>query len=199
MDVRRSAAADQNKLSLKLQQGTNHLLLKVVNYLGGSGYYFGVPGDATVAPPEILKLINIEPTKRNKDQKAKIREHYRTNVASQPEVIKVRDRLTALEAEIKKLEESIPTTLIWKEAAKPRQAYMLNRGEYDQRGEPVQRATPGVLPPLAEDLPNDRLGLAPLADRPSASAVRTGSGKSFLATSLRDRLGKNRRRLWLAG
>ena len=160
VDVRRAAAADQNKLALELKPGTNELLLKVVNYLGQSGFYFGVPGDASVAPPEVLKLINIEPTKRNKKQQAKIREHFRTNVASQPEVVKVRDRLTALEAEIKQLEASIPTTLVWKEAAKPRQAYMLNRGEYDQRGEKVERATPGVLPPLAEDLPNNRLGLA---------------------------------------
>lgn len=160
VDVRRPAAADQNKLSLKLKRGTNELLLKIVNYLGGSGFYFGVPGDASVAPPEILKLIDIKPSQRTQEQQAKVREHYRTNVASQPEVVKVRDRLTALEAEIKELEETIPTTLIWKEAAKPRQAYMLERGEYDQRGEPVERATPGVLPPLAEDLPNDRLGLA---------------------------------------
>ncbi|MEQ8839118.1 MAG: DUF1549 and DUF1553 domain-containing protein, partial [Lacipirellulaceae bacterium] len=160
VNVRRGAGPDQNKLTLDLKQGNNDLMLKVVNYLGASAFYFGVPGDASVAPPEILKIVKVEPSKRNDQQQAKVREHFRQNLASQPELVKVRNRLQALEGEIKQLEASIPTTLVWKEAAKPRQAYMLNRGEYDQRGEKVERATPGVLPPLAEDLPNDRLGLA---------------------------------------
>ena len=39
-------------------------------------------------------------------------------------------------------------------------AYVLNRGMYDQPREKVTPDTPGVLPPMAADLPRNRLGLA---------------------------------------
>ncbi|WP_148075359.1 DUF1553 domain-containing protein [Bythopirellula goksoeyrii] len=46
------------------------------------------------------------------------------------------------------------------ERDEPATAYILNRGEYDQRGEEVQPGTPAMLPPFDEDLPRNRLGLA---------------------------------------
>jgi hypothetical protein len=54
----------------------------------------------------------------------------------------------------------IPTTLVFKEAEAPREAFVLNRGEYDQRGKEVSRRTPSILPALGSGLPNDRLGFA---------------------------------------
>ena len=39
-------------------------------------------------------------------------------------------------------------------------AYLLNRGEYDQRRDKVKAATPTALPPMAADLPHNRLGFA---------------------------------------
>jgi len=39
-------------------------------------------------------------------------------------------------------------------------AYILNRGEYDQRKDKVQVGTPKALPAFADDLPRNRLGLA---------------------------------------
>ena len=39
-------------------------------------------------------------------------------------------------------------------------AHILRRGMYDQRGEEVRPATPGVLPAMDPDLPRNRLGLA---------------------------------------
>ena len=39
-------------------------------------------------------------------------------------------------------------------------AYVLERGEYDQRGEQVFPDTPQILPPMPDDLPRNRLGLA---------------------------------------
>ena len=39
-------------------------------------------------------------------------------------------------------------------------AHILRRGMYDQRGDEVQPATPGVLPAMNPDLPRNRLGLA---------------------------------------
>jgi len=39
-------------------------------------------------------------------------------------------------------------------------AYLLNRGEYDQRRDQVAPGTPAALPPMAADLPRNRLGFA---------------------------------------
>ncbi|MCA9136025.1 MAG: DUF1553 domain-containing protein, partial [Planctomycetales bacterium] len=50
-----------------------------------------------------------------------------------------------------RLIESIPATLVMKERSDVRPAYILVRGNYDQPGEPVQRNTPGFLPPLGSD------------------------------------------------
>ena len=45
-------------------------------------------------------------------------------------------------------------------------AYVLNRGEYDQRKEKVSPETPAMLPPFPDDLPRNRLGFAKWLLRP---------------------------------
>ena len=58
------------------------------------------------------------------------------------------------------LAETPPEIMVMRELAEPKQAYVLNRGDYDKRGEPVGPATPAVLPPFPADQPRNRLGLA---------------------------------------
>ena len=61
----------------------------------------------------------------------------------------------------KQLIDQIPTTLVFREkTGEPKPAYLLKRGEYDQRGEKVGRAVPAFLPPLPPGAPVNRLGLA---------------------------------------
>ena len=48
-------------------------------------------------------------------------------------------------------------------------AYLLFRGEYDKRRDPVKPDTPDVLPSMPADLPRNRLGLAQWLVRPRAS------------------------------
>jgi mono/diheme cytochrome c family protein len=70
-------------------------------------------------------------------------------------------QLAQAEQDRKQIDDRIPTTLVFREKAgdvKP--AYMLNRGEYDQRRDKVGRATPAFLPPLPPGEPLNRLGLA---------------------------------------
>jgi len=55
---------------------------------------------------------------------------------------------------------------VMQERENPPEAYLLNRGEYDKRGEKVAPATPQVFPPMAADLPRNRLGLAQWLLRP---------------------------------
>ena len=58
------------------------------------------------------------------------------------------------------LAEKPPEIMVMRELAEPKQAYVLNRGDYDKRGEPVSPATPAILPPFPVDQPRNRLGLA---------------------------------------
>ena len=70
------------------------------------------------------------------------------------------DQIAALKRKIQQLEQTIPTTLIMAEMPQPRPTFVLTRGAFNQPAEKVEPATPAVLPPMAADLPRNRLGLA---------------------------------------
>ena len=59
-----------------------------------------------------------------------------------------------------KLIEKSAEIMVMRESPQPKQAYVLTRGEYDKRAEPVQPSTPTVLPSFSGGLPRNRLGLA---------------------------------------
>ena len=50
--------------------------------------------------------------------------------------------------------------MVMRETPVPKIAYVLQRGDYDKRGDPVQPDTPAALPPFPADAPRNRLGLA---------------------------------------
>jgi hypothetical protein len=56
--------------------------------------------------------------------------------------------------------DQLPKALVMQELPEARPAYVLKRGKYDEHGEPVQPDVPAVLPPLPDDAPRNRLGLA---------------------------------------
>lgn len=78
----------------------------------------------------------------------------------QPAQHQLNDRITSLTKQLATAEGEIPTTLVMEEMAEPRPTFILVRGAYDKPGEPVTANTPAVLPPMAADLPRNRLGLA---------------------------------------
>jgi hypothetical protein len=53
-----------------------------------------------------------------------------------------------------------PEIMVMRELPKPKPAYVLFRGQYDQRRDPVEGGTPSALPPLPPGAPANRLGLA---------------------------------------
>lgn len=56
--------------------------------------------------------------------------------------------------------ETVRNIMAMEETPQPRQSYILTRGEYDKRGDPVSPDTPHALPPFPADQPRNRLGLA---------------------------------------
>lgn len=111
-------------------------------------------------PAEILAMIQVPTEERTADQNKKIQNHFRNKVAQHEEYLAVRKSVEAKQKERTDFDNSIPTTLIWKEKSKPEPAFLLTRGEYDQPGAEVSRRTPEFLPPMKEEYSNDRLGLA---------------------------------------
>jgi len=69
-------------------------------------------------------------------------------------------RLAELRKERDKLEKSVTTTMVMAEMSKPRDTFILGRGQYDNKGEKVTSGVPAFLPPMSSDMPPNRLGLA---------------------------------------
>jgi hypothetical protein len=87
-----------------------------------------------------------------------LREYFRAHIDPVGRILA--EEHARLKDEEKQVKREIPETLVMEELEKPRQAYVFIRGLYKNRGESVPPATPGVLPPLPEELPRNRLGLA---------------------------------------
>ncbi len=68
--------------------------------------------------------------------------------------------LAALRAELEAIKSRSPITLVMQERETPATAFVLNRGEYDQRLDEVKPDVPAVLPPFDDDAPRNRLGFA---------------------------------------
>lgn len=71
-----------------------------------------------------------------------------------------RKALREARAERTRLAEEVKEIMVMKELAEPKPAYILFRGEYDQRREKVPATVPSALPPLPAGAPLNRLGLA---------------------------------------
>ncbi len=74
--------------------------------------------------------------------------------------IELTNRLSELGDQLQSEEAKVPSTLVFREGKKKKDAFVLMRGQYDQRGEMVERLTPAFLPPMDDKLPKNRLGLA---------------------------------------
>ncbi len=79
------------------------------------------------------------------------------------ELAAARDRLKA-EADGIKLRGTVAHVMNERES--PAEAYLLFRGQYDQRRDKVAPETPKIFPPMTADLPRNRLGLAQWLVRP---------------------------------
>ena len=107
-------------------------------------------------------VVQLDPAKRTDAQKKELREYFIAHAwtKTRPTFEPLLKQLAEVEKEATDLDKQMPATLVWKERADVRPAYILKRGEYDQHGDKVERATPAFLPPLPEGAPRNRLGLA---------------------------------------
>jgi hypothetical protein len=113
-------------------------------------------------PEEVRDILKIESAKRSEAQKLTLRHYYLRNVH---EVIRevvgiVQQDIDENNKKIKAIEDDLPYSLVSEEMEVPRPAYVLIRGDFEQRGEKVERGVPAAFGPLPADAPSNRLGLA---------------------------------------
>ncbi len=97
--------------------------------------------------------------KRTKEEAARIREYFLTYVA--PETMRNdHAELIKLRAQLDELKKEIPTTMVMDEMEKPRETFVLERGDYRNKREKVEPGVPSALPALPKDAPLNRLTLA---------------------------------------
>ena len=141
-------------------------------------------------PKPVADVVKVAHAKRTPAQAKQLREYFVEHGfgPTRPLFEPLHAKLKTAEAAHAVAEKAIPTTLISKEMDTPKPAFLLNRGEYDQKKDAVPRAVPGFLPPLPADAPNDRLGFARWlvsAEQPLTARVAVNRfWQSFFGTGL---------------
>jgi len=125
----------------------------------GSGFHGNIDEvriyGAALDPDELASLAVAEPLhalvalpadKRTPPQAGKLRSYFQEQHAP-PAIRTALQRWQALRVEREKLIERFPTTMVMQEMPTPRPTFLLLRGEYDKRGEPVTPGVPAALNP----------------------------------------------------
>ena len=131
--------------------------------LGGLRFY-----GRTLTGAEAASLAHDEPARfilareksgRTKEQKQRLLDYFLA-YAAEPDVRRAYDELNSLNARLDDLERQISTVQVMAEMARPRETFVLARGDYRNRGEKVTPGVPALLPPLPKDAPANRLAMA---------------------------------------
>ncbi|MEN8865573.1 MAG: PSD1 and planctomycete cytochrome C domain-containing protein [Akkermansiaceae bacterium] len=89
---------------------------------------------------------------RKPSELAQLQDYYLARICGDlgKEIEGKRSELTGIESERANYEKSVPSTFVFRDLPKPRQSYVMKRGEYNQPGEKVEPGTPSVLPALVK-------------------------------------------------
>ncbi|HXT61312.1 MAG TPA: DUF1553 domain-containing protein, partial [Pirellulales bacterium] len=113
-------------------------------------------------PAPLQEAIKADAAARKDEQKKLLRDHFLENIYGPTRELfdPLHKQADELNKQLAALDAAIPTTMVMAEAPQPRETFVLVRGAYDKKGEKVSAGVPGVLPPLPNDAPPSRLGLA---------------------------------------
>jgi hypothetical protein len=123
------------------------------------------PLGADAIPKDIRQVLTLASDQRSDSQSAELRKYFRTNLSVS--VKDVRERLASLRQQQEDESSGVRTTMVMEEMAKPRDTFVLLRGQYDKPGEKVTPDVPRSLPPLPAGAPANRLALAEWLVSPS--------------------------------
>ena len=143
-----------------LKKGDNRLYIQSINHSDDAELSYAWRSPTVGVPEQLVELVRRPAKDRTVAQKTSLQKYYRSVLCLHPEWLALMDHSKGLQTSREKIVAEAPTALVWKELNKPRAARILVRGQYDQPGEIVPRATPSFLPPMPGEAPADRMSLA---------------------------------------
>jgi hypothetical protein len=113
-------------------------------------------------PRPVRAALNVPPAKRTPVQKALLREHFIRHAYTKTRTVfaaigRQEERLKKAEAALSK---DLPEVMVMEEMPRPRDTFVLVRGNFQHKGAKVLPGVPRVLPPLPTEVKADRLALA---------------------------------------
>jgi hypothetical protein len=156
--VKEKAGEGPVKVAANLKKGENKVLLKIVTTQGAAYFTFKDNIDDEHALPADVAAMFAATKNFTAPQRAKIKSVYRR--LHSPEFKVMFENVEKWTEENAGIEKSIPSTMIAKEMEKPRDTFLLVRGEYDKKGDKVGPGVPAILPPWPAGQPTNRLGFA---------------------------------------
>ncbi|MFO0908215.1 MAG: DUF1553 domain-containing protein [Isosphaeraceae bacterium] len=106
----------------------------------------------------VLYLATKPKASRTAEETTEVFDWYLT--ARDTEFQSLASRLSGLEGELAAIKARGTIAHVMQERPEMPEAFVLFRGEYDKRRDPVKPDTPDLLPPYPSDLPRNRLGFA---------------------------------------
>lgn len=104
-------------------------------------------------------ILATEESKRTREQSQRLTDYFLSYQAPE-ELRAVYARLNSLKSRLAELKKDVANVQVMAEMAKPRETFILARGDYRNPGEKVTPGVPSMLPPMPTDAPANRLGLA---------------------------------------
>ncbi|HXH59904.1 MAG TPA: PSD1 and planctomycete cytochrome C domain-containing protein, partial [Fimbriimonadaceae bacterium] len=150
--VLRGLTADADKVTIRLKQGKNTLVFKIVNAGGADGFYMAVGDPRSDRINKVFADLQ-KPKTADERELASVYLDYGPESEAASEYMSLGKRIS-------ELENSLPMTMIAQEMPEQRETHLLSRGQYDLPKEVVQRGIPEALGTLPKDAPDNRLGLA---------------------------------------
>ena len=109
-------------------------------------------------PDSLREILELSVAERSDVQLKELQDYYRKN--SEGPIQAAERKVQETKKQLADYRNSWPNVMVMQEIDKPREAFILIRGEYDKRGDPVTAALPKIFPPMPDGEPNNRLGLA---------------------------------------
>lgn len=109
-------------------------------------------------PDSLRAILELPLAERSDAQHQEVQDFYRKQ--SEGPIQFAETKIQETKKQLTDFRTSWPNVMVMQEIEKPRDAFVLIRGEYDKRGDVVTAALPKIFPPMPEGEPNNRLGLA---------------------------------------
>jgi len=125
-----------------------------------SAWWPSVKGtNVPLASDAVVKAVKEGPeSEAGKSQAEQVAEFYRMHISemASPAVLDARRRWLTARIDRAMIESRIPGTFVYNDRPKPRDAFVMVRGQYDQKGEAVLPGTLAVLPALSKNTEQER-------------------------------------------